>query len=204
MYLPQHFRLDDEPALDMAAGVGVGHLITSVGGVIESSFVPFLVDRADKDVVVRAHLARANKHHAAIGAGAEALLVVTGPDAYVSPNWYPSKAEHGKVVPTWNYSLVHLRGVVRAVDDRGVLLDIVRRLTDRHESTQVQPWSIDDAPADYIDTQLRAIVGVEIAVTSVEGKAKLSQNRSDSDREGVRRGLAVGDSSQQAAARAMG
>ncbi|MGA0330622.1 MAG: FMN-binding negative transcriptional regulator, partial [Ilumatobacteraceae bacterium] len=84
MYLPQHFRLDDEPALDMAAGVGVGHLITSVGGVIESSFVPFLVDRADKDVVVRAHLARANKHHAAIGAGAEALLVVTGPDAYVS------------------------------------------------------------------------------------------------------------------------
>ena len=204
MYLPQHFRLDDEPALDMAAGVGVGHLISSVGGVIESSFVPFLVDRADKDVVVRAHLARANTHHAAIGAGAEALLVVTGPDAYVSPNWYPSKAEHGKVVPTWNYSLVHLRGVLRVVDDRGVLLDIVRRLTDRHESTQVQPWSIDDAPADYIDAQLRAIVGVEMVVTSVEGKAKLSQNRSDSDREGVRRGLTAGDSSQQAVARAMG
>ncbi|MGA0264201.1 MAG: FMN-binding negative transcriptional regulator [Ilumatobacteraceae bacterium] len=204
MYLPQHFRLDDEPALDMAAGVGVGHLITSVGGVIESSFVPFLVDRADKDVVVRAHLARANKHHAAIGAGAEALLVVTGPDAYVSPNWYPSKAEHGKVVPTWNYSLVHLRGVLRVVDDRGVLLDIVRRLTDRHESAQVQPWSVDDAPADYIDAQLRAIVGVEMVVTSVEGKAKLSQNRSDSDREGVRRGLTAGGPSQQAVARAMG
>ncbi|MGA1509743.1 MAG: FMN-binding negative transcriptional regulator [Ilumatobacteraceae bacterium] len=204
MYLPQHFRLDDEPALDMAAGVGVGHLITSVGGVIESSFVPFLVDRADKDVVVRAHLARANKHHAAIGAGAEALLVVTGPDAYVSPNWYPSKAEHGKVVPTWNYSLVQLRGVVRAVDDRRVLLDIVGRLTDRHESAQVQPWSVDDAPADYIDAQLRAIVGVEMVVTSVEGKAKLSQNRSDSDREGVRRGLTAGGPSQQAVARAMG
>jgi len=204
MYLPQHFRLDDEPALDMAAGVGVGHLISSVGGVIESSFVPFLVDRVDEGVVVHAHLARANKHQAAIGAGAEALLVVTGPDAYVSPNWYPSKAEHGKVVPTWNYSLVHLRGVVRAVDDRGVLLDIVRRLTDRHESAQAQPWSVDDAPADYIDAQLRAIVAVEMVVTSVEGKAKHSQNRSDSDREGVRRGLAVGDSSQQAAARAMG
>jgi transcriptional regulator len=172
--------------------------------VIESSFVPFLVDRVDEGVVVRAHLARANKHHGAIGDGAEALLVVTGPDAYVSPNWYPSKAEHGKVVPTWNYSLVHLRGVLRVVDDRGVLLDIVRRLTDRHESTQVQPWSIDDAPADYIDAQLRAIVGVEMVVTSVEGKAKLSQNRSDSDREGVRRGLAAGDSSQQAVARAMG
>jgi transcriptional regulator len=154
--------------------------------------------------VVRAHLARANKHHGAIGDGAEALLVVTGPDAYVSPNWYPSKAEHGKVVPTWNYSLVHLRGVVRAVDDRGVLLDIVRRLTDRHESAQAQPWSVDDAPADYIDAQLRAIVAVEMVVTSVEGKAKLSQNRSDSDREGVRRGLAAGDLSQQAVARAMG
>ncbi|MGA1299065.1 MAG: FMN-binding negative transcriptional regulator, partial [Ilumatobacteraceae bacterium] len=113
-------------------------------------------------------------------------------------------AEHGKVVPTWNYSLVHLRGVLRVVDDRGVLLDIVRRLTDRHESAQVQPWSVDDAPADYIDAQLRAIVGVEMVVTSVEGKAKLSQNRSDSDREGVRRGLAAGGPSQQAVARAMG
>ena len=122
MYRPRLFAMDDSAALAMAEGIGVGHLVTARDGVIESSFVPFLVERSDTNVVVRAHVAVGNSQHKAIGDGAEALLIVQGPDAYVSPNWYPSKVEHGKVVPTWNYSLVHLRGTVRVVDASGVCL----------------------------------------------------------------------------------
>ena len=137
------------------------------------------------------HLARANAHWRRIVDGSPALAIVTGPDTYVSPSWYASKAEHGKVVPTWNYSVVHLRGRVAVHDDASWVRELVTRLTDRHEQPRPEPWSVTDAPADYVDKNLRPIVGVELLVSSVEAKAKLSQNRSDEDRAGVAAGLAA-------------
>ena len=137
------------------------------------------------------HLARANAHWRRIVDGSPALAIVTGPDAYVSPSWYATKVEHGKVVPTWNYSVVHLRGSVVVHDDAEWVRALVTRLTDRHESPRDVPWAVSDAPDDYIEKNLRPIVGVEVVVSSVEAKAKLSQNRSDSDRAGVASGLAA-------------
>ena len=117
--------------------------------------------------------------------------MVSGADAYVSPGWYATKAEHGRVVPTWNYSEVQLRGAVTVHDDPDWVLDVVTRLTERHEAGREQPWAVDDAPPKYVRGRLRAIVGIELVVDSVEGKAKLSQNRSDADREGAIAGLRV-------------
>lgn len=135
------------------------------------------------------HFARANLHWREIGHETPALLIVTGADAYVSPTWYAAKAEHGKVVPTWNYSTVHLTGLARIHDDPAWLRMAVEELTDEHERTREHPWRVTDAPSSYVDGQLRGIVGVELTVTRVEGKAKLSQNRSRADREGVVAGL---------------
>ena len=206
MYLPDHFRMGDAAALEMAASAGVGHLVSQgADGHLESSFVPFLVapDSDAEGVALRAHLSRANAHHRSLD-GTEALVIVTGPDAYVSPSGYPSKAEHGKVVPTWNYAVVHLRGTVTVVDDAPWLRNLVTALTDRHEAGRPEPWQVSDAPEDYVEAALRGIVGVELRVTSVEGKAKLSQNRSDVDRAGATAMLAAGSAEEQAVARLMG
>jgi transcriptional regulator len=140
---------------------------------------------------LRGHVARANplwKH-----AGVQALAVFTGPDAYVSPNWYPSKREHGKVVPTWNYTMVQARGALRAVDDAPWLRALLGRLTDHHEAAQARPWSVNDAPEDFVQQTLRAIVGIEIELVSLVGKWKVSQNRSAADRRGVADGLSAVD-----------
>ncbi len=126
---------------------------------------------------------------AEIGSGARALVIVTGPDAYVSPTWYPSKDEHGRVVPTWNYTAVHLTGTARVHLDAPWLRNAVTELTDVHESGRRPRWSVGDAPDDFVDAQLRAIVGIEVAVDRVDAKAKLSQNRSEADRLGVIDGL---------------
>lgn len=136
---------------------------------------------------LRGHVARANplwRH-----AGAAALAVFHGPQAYVSPNWYPSKREHGKVVPTWNYTMVQARGVLRTIDDAPWLRALVGRLTERHESSHPAPWAVSDAPEDYLQQMLRAIVGIEIELSSLRGKWKVSQNRSVTDRDGVAEGL---------------
>ena len=121
----------------------------------------------------------------------DALVVFQGAQSYVSPGWYPSKAEHGKVVPTWNYIVAQARGRLRAIDDAVWLRALVARLTDRFEAPQARPWGIGDAPADYIETMLRSIVGIEIEVTSLVGKWKVSQNRNKADRDGVVAGLAA-------------
>lgn len=136
-----------------------------------------------------AHFAKANPHWREIGPDTPALVIVTGPDAYVSPTWYAAKAEHGKVVPTWNYSAVHLSGLAQVHDDPGWLRMAVEELTNEHERPREEPWHGTDVPSSYIDGQLRGIVGVELMLTRVEGKAKLSQNRSQADREGVVTGL---------------
>ncbi|WP_374970804.1 FMN-binding negative transcriptional regulator [Terrabacter sp. BE26] len=182
MYVPRPNAMADAAIAAFLAHRAAGHLVT-VGpdGIPDSTLLPLLVD-GDR---VLGHLARANEHWPRIGAGSPGLVVVTGADAYVSPSWYASKAEHGRVVPTWNYTEVHLRGPVTVHDDPDWVLDVVTRLTERHESGREHPWAVGDAPAAYLRGQLRAIVGVEVQVRSVEGKAKLSQNRSDADRLGV-------------------
>lgn len=187
MYTPPFNRADDEDELRaFVAGVRAGWLVTNGrDGAPSATYLPILW-RGDRVV---AHLARANSHWRELEPETPALLIVTGPDAYVSPSWYASKAEHGKVVPTWNYSAVHLTGPVRVHHDAAWLRAAVEGLTDEHEGSRDEPWRVSDAPDAYLDGQLRGIVGVELTVTAVEGKAKLSQNRSRPDRDGVVGGL---------------
>lgn len=136
-----------------------------------------------------AHMARANPHWRHIIDGTPALVIVTGHEAYISPSWYPAKTEHGKVVPTWNYLAIHLAGTARIHHQPAWILNAVSDLTNEHEGKRTNPWHVDDAPDDYIAGQLKAIVGVEMHIERVEGKAKLSQNRSEEDRHGVINGL---------------
>lgn len=195
--------MSDSDAVALADRVGRGHLVTASGNRVESTLIPFVIGSRSSGPVVRSHLARANPHHRLLGDGADAMVIVTGPDAYVSPSWYRSQQDHGRVVPTWNYSLVHLRGRIRLIRDRDELLELVTTLTNRHEETRETPWAVSDAPEEFIDAQLRAIVGVELDITEIEGQAKLSQNRTDADRDGVRRALAQGDEMQRAVGSAM-
>ena len=191
MYLPHHFAQDDlDATATFVEAVGAADLVTFDGTRPLSSRVPVLWDRSGgPHGRLLAHLARANPQWGALAPGAKALAVVTGPQAYVSPTWYASKAEHGRVVPTWNYEQVHLTGELVVHDDPEWLLDLVTRLTARHEAHRAQPWAVTDAPERYLTGQLRAIVGVELLVEGVEDKRKLSQNRSEQDRAGVARGL---------------
>ena len=186
MYVPPFNALGDAELRAMVEAVGSAELIT-VG---EDSFplatrlpVLWLGDR------LVFHLAHANPHWRSITDGAPALAVVTGPEAYVSPGWYAAKAEHGRVVPTWNYSAVHFTGTATVHRDAGWLRAAVSELTDLHEQRRPAPWAVTDAPESYVTQQLKAIVGVELAIRTVEGKAKRSQNRSDADRNGVIAGL---------------
>jgi transcriptional regulator len=186
LYLPRFNVMDADDVRPFVAAVGTAQLVTvGADGVPDATFLPVLWE-GDRLV---GHLARANPHWQRIVDGSPALAVVTGSDTYVSPSWYAAKAEHGRVVPTWNYSVVHLRGRVLVHDDPAWVRGLVTRLTDRHEQPRAEPWGVTDAPADYVEKNLRPIVGVEIVVASVEAKAKLSQNRSDEDRAGVAAGL---------------
>jgi len=156
-----------------------------------ASHIPVLLDPHEGPYgTVYAHLARANRQWQDLQGASQTLLVFPGPDAYVSPVYYPSKADNPRVVPTWNYVAVHAQGPAEVIHDTSRLLDIVSRLTDRHEQARSQPWQVADAPADYIDAMLRAIVGVRVPIERLQGARKLSQNRSAMDIEGVRTGLA--------------
>ncbi|TPG17300.1 FMN-binding negative transcriptional regulator [Pedococcus bigeumensis] len=192
MYVP-HFNAmtDDAEIRRLVAEIGSAQLITvGADGFPLATLLPVIW----RDDTVIAHMARANQHWKAIGADRPVLLVVTGPQAYISPNWYASKAEHGKVVPTWNYSVVQLSGRATVHDDPHWVRGAVDELGDRHEGHRDEPWRSSDAPDKYIQGQLRAIVGVEISVERVEAKAKFSQNRSGEDRAGVVTGLLHEDS----------
>ncbi len=186
LYVPRPNLMAADDVRPFVDAVATAQLVT-VGpdGVPDATFLPVLWEGER----VVGHLARANAHWRRIVSDSPALVVVTGPDTYVSPSWYATKAEHGKVVPTWNYSVVHLRGRITVHDDPDWVRALVTRLTDRHEQPRDEPWHVTDAPADYLVKNLRPIVGVELAVESVEAKAKLSQNRSDADRAGVAAGL---------------
>ena len=200
MYLPSHFNEARPDVLRaFVRDHPLGLLVTqSRAGGIDANSVPFILDaEGDSPGVLRAHVARANPVWKEARSDVESLVVFQGPQAYVSPAWYPSKAEHGKVVPTWNYVMVQARGTVRFIDDAEWLRRFVTRLTDHHEAVRTaatsgygaMPWAVSDAPADFVDTMLRAIVGVEIVLSSLVGKWKVSQNRSAADRAGTARGL---------------
>lgn len=157
-----------------------------------ATHLPVLLDTDEGQFgTVYAHLARANLQWQDLAQGAEALLVFPGADAYVSPSFYPSKAQNPKVVPTWNYLAVHAYGTAEVIHDAAPLLQIVSRLTERHEQGRSQPWKVSDAPAGYLDGMLRAIVGIRLPVARLQGARKLSQNRSAQDIAGVREGLSA-------------
>ena len=183
MYVPHFNAVDDEQQLRaMVAGVGSAQLVTvGADGYPLATLLPILWEG---DTVI-AHMARANPHWTQIVDGSPVLLVVAGPQAYISPSWYASKAEHGRVVPTWNYSAVQITGRARTHQDADWLRAAVDDLVTRHEGYREHPWSSTDAPEQYISGQLRAIVGIEIAVEGFAGKVKLSQNRSAADQQGV-------------------
>jgi transcriptional regulator len=186
VYRPAAFAEDDPAAIvGLARSAKFGHVTVVDDGRLSSTPMPFLI--SDDGSVVRGHLARPNPVWRS--APCRALLIVPVTDAYVSPSWYPSKAEHGKVVPTWNYEVVHAHGELVAYDDPVWVEQLVRELTVDNESGLAQPWSVDDAPPDYIAQMVRGIVGVELLVDSLVGKRKLSQNRSAADTAGIVAGL---------------
>lgn len=186
VYRPAAFAEDDPAAIvRLARSAKFGHVTVVDGDRLSSTPMPFLI--SDDGSVVRGHLARPNPVWRS--APCRALLIVPVTDAYVSPSWYPSKAEHGKVVPTWNYEVVHAHGELVAHDDPVWVEQLVRELTVDNESGLAQPWSVDDAPPDYIAQMVRGIVGVELLVDSLVGKRKLSQNRTAADTAGIVSGL---------------
>lgn len=190
MHCPSIFR---EERLDVLHGLITAHplatLFTAGSDGLIANLIPFTLHSGGEHWILRAHLARGNKQLDALRETAEALVVFQGPQCYVTPSWYPSKAEHGKVVPTWNYAVVQVRGKPLVIDDAAWVQAQVAQLTEYLEKRRAQPWKVSDAPDDFIATQLKGIVGVEIPVLSIEGKWKVSQNRLAEDRHGVISGL---------------
>ena len=195
MYLPPKFALTPERIDAVLAEAGFAQLVSHTPAGLVVTPLPLIYD-ADRHALL-GHVARANDHWRA--AGAESVAIFTGPHAYVSPSFYPTKAETGKVVPTWNYEVLNVYGTLHVHDDPEWLLDLVTRLTDRHEAGRAQPWRVADAPASYTRAQLNGIVGVELPVERVEAKAKMSQNQPARNRTGVVAGLAASESALDAA-----
>lgn len=196
MYLPRHFAEDDLPTLHaLMRAHPLGTWVTSGAEgpeSIDADHVPFMVDATRGPLgTLRAHVARANPvWRSMVDASASPSLVIfQGADAYISPSWYPSKHADGKAVPTWNYAVVHVRGTPRAIEDKAGLLELVSSLTNIHEGTQRLPWKVTDAPDDYIDKLLGAIVGIEIPIESIVGKWKLNQNHPKANKLGLVAGL---------------
>jgi transcriptional regulator len=194
MYIPPLFREDDRAELHAMICEARLSILVSNGtdGFPEISYLPLLFDAADgASGVLLGHLARANPHWKSLAESGKAKVIFKGADAYVSPAWYPTKQVHHRHVPTWNYEAVHAICRVEVFDDAARLRDVVTRLTERYEASRAEPWTIDQAPADYIAAMLKAIVGVKLTVEELRGKRKLSQNRDPVDRQGVRDALAA-------------
>jgi transcriptional regulator len=190
MYTPPAFIVSEKSELhEMMRLCHLADFITATANGPMATPLPMFLDETEGEMgVLYAHLARPNPQWQA-GVVGHALAAFMGPDAYVTPSWYATKAEHGKVVPTWNYTAVHASGPVEFFEDADRLLDVVRRLTERHETPRKKPWAVADAPDGYIKGQLRGIIGVRMPIVTLEGKRKMSQNRPEADRQGVRRGL---------------
>ena len=179
-------------------------VVICVDGVPQADHLPLLLDPLPAPYgTLRGHVARANPLWRRLADGLQALAIFQGPQSYVTPAWYPSKRETGQVVPTWNYAVVHAYGVPVVRDDRAWLRGLVSQLTEVQESSREQPWSVDDAPADYVERMLDAIVGIEMPITHLQGKWKMSQNRTQTDRAGVAAGLTQAGDAQSAAVAAL-
>jgi transcriptional regulator len=193
MYTPRAFALEDLPELQqLIQHTRLAQLVTLGEQGLQASHLPLLLNPDEgPNGTLYGHLAKANPQWRELQNGSEALVIFAGAEGYVSPAFYPSKAEHGKVVPTWNYLAVHAYGKAEVFTDAERLLTVVSALTDRHEGRRAQPWKVSDAPADYIDGMLKAIVGFALPIERLLGKRKLSQNRNPADIAGVREGLAA-------------
>jgi transcriptional regulator len=191
MYLPPHFKEDRLGSLHEAIRQsGLATLVSLGADGLIASHVPMLLDPEPAPYGrLRGHVARANPHWRVPGSDTQSLAIFLGPDAYVSPAWYPTKRETGKVVPTWNYVAIHAYGRATFFDDPDRLLVIVTRLTQTHEGKRANPWAVGDAPADYIQGRLKAIVGFELPISRLEGKWKMSQNQPAENRTGTIEGL---------------
>jgi len=194
MYLPAHFAESRPEVLRaLMAAHPLAAVVVQAGGELLANHLPLMFEHgagADAEPgVLRGHVARANPLWSCVADGQPVLAIFQGPQAYISPNWYPTKQEHGKVVPTWNYCTVHVHGSLHVHDDVDWVHDLVSRLTDRHEASQARPWAAQDAPADYLQALLRNIVGIEIRITRLEGKWKMSQNQPAANRLGAQAGL---------------
>jgi transcriptional regulator len=204
MYIPAHFAASEDVVTDLLVNHGAADLVTVTEDGLLATMLPFVYEPSVP--ALYGHVARNNDQWRKAAAG-ESLAIVRGPDAYVSPSWYESKREHGRVVPTWNYVTAHVYGRLVVHDDPAWVENVVRRLTAKHEAARLvddadgaPAWSVDDAPRPFIEGQLRAIVGLELQITRIEAKSKLSQNRPVGDVEGVITGLAARGDERTAAA----
>ena len=206
MYIPAHFAVDDAAVGELLARHGAADLITLTEDGLLATMLPFAYEpSAGEHGALLGHVARNNDQWRKPAQG-ESLAIVRGPDAYVSPSWYAAKAEHGRVVPTWNYVTAHVYGRLVVHDDPVWVEDVVRQLTAKHEAARLEhpgqapAWSVDDAPRAFVEGQLRAIVGLELQITRIEAKAKLSQNRPVGDIAGIVAGLSARGDDRNAAA----
>lgn len=191
MYVPAHFAETRVEVLhELVRAHPFGALVVLASHGLDANHIPFEIDPNPAPLgTLRGHVARANPVWRDFSADVEALVMFQGPHAYVSPGWYPTKSEHGKVVPTWNYAVVHAHGPLRVIDDPKWLRQFVDTLTQRYEAPRTEPWKVSDAPADFIETLIGSIVGIEIPIARLTGKWKVSQNRPEKDRAGVIKGL---------------
>jgi len=187
MYLPKAFEQHDPERLrHFIRSYPLGTLVTATPSGLDANHIPLLVaETAGAAATLHGHIARANPLWREVVPDAAALVIFQGPDSFISPSWYPSKRENARVVPTWNYAVVHVHGVLRFVDDPAWVRSNVEALTREHEGKRDAPWAVTDAPADFIEKMVAAVVGIEISITRLVGKWKVSQNRSISDRLGV-------------------
>jgi transcriptional regulator len=192
LYIPQYFEEKRPDVLARAIGdIQFALLVTALDGDYLATHLPMVLKHADGAFTLEAHVARANEHWKTLGGKPVSLAVFQGPQTYVSPSWYETKRQHGKVVPTWNYVVVHAHGPLQIVEDRDWLLAHLEDLVSANESRREQPWAISDAPAEFIHGMTRAIVGLRLTVDRLEGKWKMIQNRSEADRLGTSAGLSA-------------
>jgi transcriptional regulator len=192
MYLPDKFRVEDVPQMHALMRGRPFAALASAGPLgLYASHLPTVLKDEGAFGVIECHLARPNPHCQELGKVKEALMIFQGPEGYITPNWYPTKAQSGKVVPTWNYAVVHAYGEPQVMDDTQWLRRHVGELTVQQEKNETKPWAVTDAPERYIDVMLRGIIGFRFVISRLEGKWKMSQNRDTQDAEGVVKGLGV-------------
>jgi transcriptional regulator len=194
VYLPDHFRVDDVSQMHaLMRRRPFATLVTGGSTGLYASHLPTVLKDEEPYGVIECHLARPNPHCEKLAEGSETLMIFQGPESYITPNWYPSKAQHGKAVPTWNFAVVHAYGRPEVMKDKEWLLRHVTELSDQQERNEAKPWKPSDAPNTYIEVMLRGIVGFRLAITRLEGKWKMSQNREMRDQVGVVEGLSKRD-----------